>query len=113
MREALPELREALPGVRLALAAMGPKMTALGGSSYDAVFTNWMTPEAAATARDRVHAAAAEAGREPQPVLGYVRTALVIDVTSDRTFKFTWIAVKKNGEWRVISETMTKVMPAK
>jgi alkanesulfonate monooxygenase SsuD/methylene tetrahydromethanopterin reductase-like flavin-dependent oxidoreductase (luciferase family) len=76
MREALPELREALPGVRLALAAMGPKMSAFGGASYDGVFTNWMTPEAAATARERVHAGAAEAGREPPPVLGYVRTAV-------------------------------------
>jgi alkanesulfonate monooxygenase SsuD/methylene tetrahydromethanopterin reductase-like flavin-dependent oxidoreductase (luciferase family) len=79
MREALPELREALPGVRLALAAMGPKMTALGGASYDGVFTNWMTPEAAAEARERVHAAADEAGREPPPVLGYVRTAVGSD----------------------------------
>jgi alkanesulfonate monooxygenase SsuD/methylene tetrahydromethanopterin reductase-like flavin-dependent oxidoreductase (luciferase family) len=79
MREALPELREALPGVRLALAAMGPKMSALGGASYDGVFTNWMTPEAAATARERVHAGAAEAGREPPPVLGYVRTAVGSD----------------------------------
>ena len=40
-------------------------------------------------------------------------SALVIDLTSDRTTKFTWIAVKKNGQWRVISETMTKVTPAK
>jgi alkanesulfonate monooxygenase SsuD/methylene tetrahydromethanopterin reductase-like flavin-dependent oxidoreductase (luciferase family) len=76
MREALPELREALPGVRLTLAAMGPKMTALGGSSYDGVFTNWTTPEAAAEARRWVHDAASEAGREPPPVLGYVRTAV-------------------------------------
>jgi alkanesulfonate monooxygenase SsuD/methylene tetrahydromethanopterin reductase-like flavin-dependent oxidoreductase (luciferase family) len=76
MREALPELREALPGVRLALAAMGPKMSAFGGASYDGVFTNWMTPEAAVTARERVHAGAEEAGREPPPVLGYVRTAV-------------------------------------
>jgi len=79
MREALPELREALPDVRLALAAMGPKMSALGGAAYDGVFTNWMTPEAAATARERVHAGAAEAGREPPPVLGYVRTAIGSD----------------------------------
>jgi alkanesulfonate monooxygenase SsuD/methylene tetrahydromethanopterin reductase-like flavin-dependent oxidoreductase (luciferase family) len=76
MREALPELREALPQVRLALAAMGPKMSALGGASYDGVFTNWVTPEAAATARQRVRDAAEEAGREPPPVLGYVRTAV-------------------------------------
>lgn len=76
MREALPELRETLPGVRLALAAMGPKMSALGGSSYDGVFTNWMTPESAAGARERVHAGVDDAGREAPPVLGYVRTAV-------------------------------------
>ncbi|MEK6252586.1 MAG: LLM class flavin-dependent oxidoreductase [Actinomycetota bacterium] len=86
MREALPELREALPGVRLALAAMGPKMSALGGASYDGVFTNWMTPDAAATTRERVHAAAGEAGREPPPVLGYVRTAIGSDA-ADRLTK--------------------------
>jgi alkanesulfonate monooxygenase SsuD/methylene tetrahydromethanopterin reductase-like flavin-dependent oxidoreductase (luciferase family) len=85
MREALPELREALPGVRLALAAMGPKMTALGAAAYDGVFTNWATPEAAAEARDRVHAAAGEAGREPPPVLGYVRTAVGDDAAARLT----------------------------
>jgi len=86
MREALPELREALPGIRLALAAMGPKMTALGGASYDGVFTNWATPEAAVEARERVHAAAREAGRDPPPVLGYVRTAVGSDA-ADRLTK--------------------------
>ena len=86
MREALPELREALPGIRLVLAAMGPKMSALGGASYDGVFTNWMTPDAAATARERVHAGAREAGREPPPVLGYVRTAVGSDA-ADRLSK--------------------------
>jgi alkanesulfonate monooxygenase SsuD/methylene tetrahydromethanopterin reductase-like flavin-dependent oxidoreductase (luciferase family) len=81
MRAALPELREALPGVRLALAAMGPKMLALGGASYDGVFTNWMTPDAAVEARKRVRAGAEEAGREPPPVLGYVRTAVGPDAS--------------------------------
>jgi alkanesulfonate monooxygenase SsuD/methylene tetrahydromethanopterin reductase-like flavin-dependent oxidoreductase (luciferase family) len=85
MREALPELREALPGVRLALAAMGPKMSALGGASYDGVFTNWMTPPAAVSARERVHAGAREAGREPPPVLGYVRTAVGPDAAERLT----------------------------
>jgi len=85
MREALPELREALPGVRLILAAMGPKMSALGGASYDGVFTNWMTPDAAATARERVHAGASEAGREPPPVFGYVRTAVGADAAERLT----------------------------
>jgi alkanesulfonate monooxygenase SsuD/methylene tetrahydromethanopterin reductase-like flavin-dependent oxidoreductase (luciferase family) len=85
MREALPELREGLPGVRLVLAAMGPKMSALGGASYDGVFTNWMTPKAAATARERVLTGASEAGREPPPVLGYVRTAVGPDAAERLT----------------------------
>jgi alkanesulfonate monooxygenase SsuD/methylene tetrahydromethanopterin reductase-like flavin-dependent oxidoreductase (luciferase family) len=76
MREALPRLREALGEVRLVLAAMGPKMCALGGGSYDGVFFNWMTPAFAAQARERVLAGAAEAGREPPPIYGYVRTAV-------------------------------------
>jgi alkanesulfonate monooxygenase SsuD/methylene tetrahydromethanopterin reductase-like flavin-dependent oxidoreductase (luciferase family) len=86
MREALPELREALPGVRLVLAAMGPKMSAFGGAEWDGVFTNWMTPDAARTARQRIHAGAAEAGHEPPPVLGYVRTA-VGDDAGERLIK--------------------------
>jgi alkanesulfonate monooxygenase SsuD/methylene tetrahydromethanopterin reductase-like flavin-dependent oxidoreductase (luciferase family) len=76
MREALPALRDAVPGVRLVLAAMGPKMCALAGSGFDGAFLNWVTPEFAAGAREDVHAGAAEAGREPPPVLGYVRTAV-------------------------------------
>ncbi len=90
MRGALPELREALPGVRLALAAMGPKMAAFGGASWDGVFTNWMTPEAARTARERVHAGATEAGRESPPVLGYVRTAVGADATQRLTKEETF-----------------------
>jgi alkanesulfonate monooxygenase SsuD/methylene tetrahydromethanopterin reductase-like flavin-dependent oxidoreductase (luciferase family) len=76
MREALPELREALPGIRLVLAAMGPKMSAFAGESWDGVFFNWMTPEFAAKARERVEEGAKEAGRETPPVAGYVRTAI-------------------------------------
>ena len=76
MREALPGLREALPGVRLVLAAMGPKMSALGGAEWDGIFLNWMTPEFAALTRERVEEGAREAGREPPPIFGYVRTAV-------------------------------------
>jgi alkanesulfonate monooxygenase SsuD/methylene tetrahydromethanopterin reductase-like flavin-dependent oxidoreductase (luciferase family) len=76
MREALPELREALPGVRLLLAAMGPKMCRLAGASYDGAFFNWITPAFAASSREHVEAGAAEAGRQPPPVFGYVRTAV-------------------------------------
>lgn len=76
MREALPALRETIPGVRLVLAGMGPRMCALAGSAFDGAFLNWITPEFAAGARESVRSGAAEAGREPPPVLGYVRTAV-------------------------------------
>jgi alkanesulfonate monooxygenase SsuD/methylene tetrahydromethanopterin reductase-like flavin-dependent oxidoreductase (luciferase family) len=79
MRQSLPELRERLPEVRLVLAAMGPRMCELAGAGFDGVFFNWMTPEFAARARRRVEAGAAEAGREPPPVFGYVRTAVGAD----------------------------------
>jgi alkanesulfonate monooxygenase SsuD/methylene tetrahydromethanopterin reductase-like flavin-dependent oxidoreductase (luciferase family) len=75
-RENLPKLREALPRFRLMLAAMGPKMCALAGAEWDGVFFNWMTPEFAASARERVEAGARDAGRNPPPVFGYVRTAV-------------------------------------
>jgi alkanesulfonate monooxygenase SsuD/methylene tetrahydromethanopterin reductase-like flavin-dependent oxidoreductase (luciferase family) len=76
MRESLPQLRELLPGVKLILAAMGPKMRALAGGSYDGVFFNWMTPGFAAGAREKVEQGAAGAGRDTPPVFGYVRTAV-------------------------------------
>ena len=76
MRKALPGLRDALPGVRLVLAAMGPKMCALAGAECDGAFFNWLTPEFAASARRNVESGAADAGREPPPVFGYVRTAV-------------------------------------
>jgi alkanesulfonate monooxygenase SsuD/methylene tetrahydromethanopterin reductase-like flavin-dependent oxidoreductase (luciferase family) len=79
MREALPRLREALPGIRLVLAAMGPRMCAFAGAEFDGVFFNWMTPDFAASAREHVESGAREAGREPPPVLGYVRTAVGAD----------------------------------
>ena len=86
MRESLPELRESLPGVRLVLAAMGPKMCALAGAEYDGAFFNWMTPGFAAGAREHVHAGAADAGHDPPPIFGYVRTAVGTDA-SDRLAK--------------------------
>jgi alkanesulfonate monooxygenase SsuD/methylene tetrahydromethanopterin reductase-like flavin-dependent oxidoreductase (luciferase family) len=79
MREALPGLRETLPGARLVLAAMGPRMSAFGGAEWDGIFFNWMTPEFAAQARGWVEEGASEAGREPPPVFGYVRTAVGTD----------------------------------
>jgi alkanesulfonate monooxygenase SsuD/methylene tetrahydromethanopterin reductase-like flavin-dependent oxidoreductase (luciferase family) len=97
MREALPTLREALPGVRLALAAMGPKMCALGGAEWDGVFFNWVTPEYAEGLRKRVEAGAADAGREPPPVFGYVRTAVGTDAEQRLTKEETFYRVLHKG----------------
>ena len=68
------------------MAAMGPKMSAFAGAEWDGVFFNWMTPEFAAGARERVEEGAREAGREPPPVFGYVRTAVGPDA-EDRLAK--------------------------
>lgn len=76
MREALGELHEELPDIRLVLAAMGPKMCAFGGATFDGVFFNWMTPDFITDARAQVEFGAKEADREPPPVFGYVRTAV-------------------------------------
>jgi alkanesulfonate monooxygenase SsuD/methylene tetrahydromethanopterin reductase-like flavin-dependent oxidoreductase (luciferase family) len=51
-------------------------MCALAGEAWDGVFFNWMTPEYAAGAREKVEEGARSAGRETPPVLGYVRTAV-------------------------------------
>ncbi|MGH2951787.1 MAG: LLM class flavin-dependent oxidoreductase [Solirubrobacterales bacterium] len=85
MRDALGPFREALPGIRLVLAAMGPKMCALAGASFDGAFFNWMTPAFAARARDDVEAGASESGREPPPIFGYVRTAVGPDAADRLT----------------------------
>jgi alkanesulfonate monooxygenase SsuD/methylene tetrahydromethanopterin reductase-like flavin-dependent oxidoreductase (luciferase family) len=81
VREGLESLRSALPaGARVAVAAMGPKMCALAGAKADGVFLNWMTPDKASWASERVNEGAAEAGRDSPPViLGYVRVALGSD----------------------------------
>jgi alkanesulfonate monooxygenase SsuD/methylene tetrahydromethanopterin reductase-like flavin-dependent oxidoreductase (luciferase family) len=81
VQEGLAALREALPeGTRVAVAAMGPKMCALAGAEADGVFFNWMTPEHAAWARERVLEGAREASRpEAPPILGYVRVAVGAD----------------------------------
>lgn len=76
MTEQVGELRQALPGVKVVLAAMGPKMCALAGASYQGAFFNWMTPEFAAGARKMVDAGAGDANRATPPVFGYVRTAV-------------------------------------
>jgi alkanesulfonate monooxygenase SsuD/methylene tetrahydromethanopterin reductase-like flavin-dependent oxidoreductase (luciferase family) len=61
-------------------------MCALAGESFDGAFLNWMTPEFAKGARELVDQGAREEGRDPPPVLGYVRTA-VGDDASERLAK--------------------------
>ncbi len=82
MAEQIGLLRERLPGVKLVMAAMGPRMCALAGASYDGAFFNWMTPAFAAGAREKVEAGAADAGHDAPPVFGYVRTAVGDDATA-------------------------------
>lgn len=82
MAEQIGELRQKLPGVRVVMAAMGPRMCALAGGSYDGAFFNWMTPEFAVGARRQVEAGAAAAGRDTPPVFGYVRTAVGEDAAA-------------------------------
>jgi len=36
-------------------------------------------------------------------------TALIIDVSGDGKTKFTWIAIKRDGRWRAISETASRI----
>lgn len=88
VEQGIVAMREALPqGARIAVAAMGPKMCALAGARADGVFFNWMTPEKASWARERVHEGAAEAGRDAPPkIFGYVRVA-VGDDASERLLK--------------------------
>jgi alkanesulfonate monooxygenase SsuD/methylene tetrahydromethanopterin reductase-like flavin-dependent oxidoreductase (luciferase family) len=87
VREGLAALRELLPdGARVAVAAMGPKMCALAGAEADGVFLNWMTPERAVWAHERVVEGARDAGHDAPPVLGYVRVA-VGDDANERLLK--------------------------
>jgi hypothetical protein len=78
VEQGIVAMREALPqGARIAVAAMGPKMCALAGAKADGVFFNWMTPDKASWARERVHEGASEAGRDvPPKIFGYVRVAV-------------------------------------
>jgi alkanesulfonate monooxygenase SsuD/methylene tetrahydromethanopterin reductase-like flavin-dependent oxidoreductase (luciferase family) len=78
VREGLGALREVLPGVRIIVAAMGPKMCFLAGELADGALLNWMTPDRAAWARERVEEGATSAGRQPNgiTIYGYVRVAL-------------------------------------
>ena len=44
-----------------------------------------------------------------ESIRGHGDTALIIDVSENGKTKFTWIAVKRDGQWRVIPETFSKI----
>src|SRR3954453_18655568 len=70
VREGLVAMRAALPdGTRVAVAAMGPKMCRLAGAEADGVFLNWMTPDRAAWARERIYEGVGESERAEPPVV--------------------------------------------
>ncbi len=48
-----------------------------------------------------------------ESILLHGDTAVVIGVNSERTVKFTWVAVKKAQRWRVVSETFSKAPVSK
>jgi alkanesulfonate monooxygenase SsuD/methylene tetrahydromethanopterin reductase-like flavin-dependent oxidoreductase (luciferase family) len=77
MRPYLEDIRSRLPeGQPIHLAALGPVMLRLAGEAADGVLLNWCSPEMVTWSRDRVDAAAADAGR-PNPVVGsYIRTSV-------------------------------------
>ena len=73
-------MRAALPGeARGSSPRWARRCARLPGAQADGVFLNWMTPEHAVWARERVAEGAAEAGREMPPVFGYVRVAVGAD----------------------------------
>ncbi|MGH2704590.1 MAG: LLM class flavin-dependent oxidoreductase [Actinomycetota bacterium] len=77
VREAVRRLREALdPAVTIGVAAMGPQMCRLAGEVAGYVLLNWMTPDRARWARDRVAEGAKAAGRSSPVVGSYVRLAV-------------------------------------
>lgn len=62
------------PDVPLVLAALGPKMLSVGARLADGVLLNWTTPESAAASIQTV-TEAADPGRRPVQVGGYLRIA--------------------------------------
>lgn len=94
VREGIGALRPLLPGVRLVVAAMGPRMCELAGEIGDAALLNWMTPERAAWARERVRAGERAGGRPEGtvPVYGYVRAAIGEDAGERLERESEWYA---------------------
>jgi len=77
MQAYLGELRSLLPdGPPLYLAALGPRMLRLAGEQAAGVSLNWCSAEMVAWSRERVEAAAGQAGREAPVIAMYIRTCV-------------------------------------
>lgn len=74
------------PRVPVYLAAMGPQMLRLAGEHADGVTPNWCSPEQIAWMRERVGAAARNAGRDPSevPFALYIRVCIDDDEAAAR-----------------------------
>lgn len=77
------------------VAALGPRMLQMAGEIGDGVLLNWATAERAAWAVERVRAAAARAGRDPQrlPVACFIRACVTHDPPQGRAILRRLIAV--------------------
>lgn len=76
VRTALEQLRSATTATLL-VGALGPRMRALAAEAADGILLNWLTPSAARTASDELHAVSPAS----RAVL-YARTALETDALS-------------------------------
>ncbi len=75
------------------LGAMGPRMLALAGTHARGALLNWAGPQEVTAAGERVRAAAAAAGRDPEEVevAAYVRVAVAEDRDAARAALATQI----------------------
>jgi len=69
-------LRELVPGARVIVGGLGPRVRRIGAELADGVLLNWLTPRAAAAARDEARSQASAAGRPVPLVALYARTAV-------------------------------------
>lgn len=86
MRALVEQLRPALDGTSIYLGALGPRMLALAGASFDGAALNWCATEQTEWSRAQVEAGARAAGRDPRSVVihQYIRMCVDPDVDAAR-----------------------------
>ncbi|MDQ6709045.1 MAG: LLM class flavin-dependent oxidoreductase [Candidatus Dormibacteraeota bacterium] len=87
MRRYIGELRSLLhPEQPIYVAALGPRMLNLAAEIAGGVALNWCTPSQLAWSRSQVEEGARPAGRQPPPLMEYIRTSVDPDrVLAERT----------------------------